>query len=527
MPPVTASDTRAVTKRLFNKDVTLWSPAERDPGVAAEIAQRLGWLDVFEWLSDAAATLSMWAGQVAASNRFDRTIVLGMGGSSLAPLVLSKLFSPRKGYPVMTILDSTSPSMVRGVLDGDIGRTLFIVASKSGTTLETMDLYRFFANELANRGVAPGTNFVAVTDQGSWLEQHANEIGFAKVFLNPPDIGGRYSALSYFGMVPAALHGVDVEDLVSRAKTYSRTILDGSDQHAVRLGINMANELNNGRDKLMLLLAPELSDLGTWIEQLVAESTGKEGTGILPVCAGPDPVTTPDAYRISIKMGAVDVVDDNNWYVDAPIGIGAEFFRWECATAVASSCLGINPFDQPNVAEAKRSTERFIAGQGVNPELNRIEHPSFIIETTGQETCSVSLPVQPAAGNYFAVLAFLPIERTIHAECERLVAFVNQRFGIQGTIGFGPRYLHSTGQLHKGGKRDGIFLILSDADDSTSIPVPGRAYSFFELIDAQANGDQAVLVERGLPVMRVRLKGDRLESLRAFTAAFLNHGRTI
>lgn len=533
----TNKDTLTLSRRLWQKDLSLWQPALDDPGVAREISRRLGWLDVFDWLPGALPEVVEWADKIAQSGRFKHVVVLGMGGSSLAPLVFSSLFAPREGYPVMSILDSTSPDMVAGVAAQDVAGTLFIVASKSGTTLETMDLYRFMFDQVGKHNDRPGEQFVAITDSGSWLENHARETGFCRVFLNPEEIGGRYSALSLFGLVPAALHGIDVMALTRRGAEFARASRQGTDNSAEQLGLMMADQALAGRDKMLLSLSPALSTLGAWIEQLVAESTGKQGVGVLPVCMDHQQSIpgAGDTFRVRISLGPLASASDDSaklaWELGQPLDIGAEFFRWEFATAIAASKLGINPFDQPNVAEAKQSTSRFISGEG-KPEPGR-QHDTghFTVEWMqqagpGSENGNeINLPVAPQPGNYIALLAYLPIQPRLVEALEALRRALAEKHRVVSTLGFGPRYLHSTGQLHKGGKPDGIFLVFSDAepDAGEQLAVPGRDYSFNSLIDAQANGDQAVLAEHRLPVMRVRLKGDRLAAIKAFATALL-HG---
>jgi glucose-6-phosphate isomerase len=518
--------------RLWSKDTTLWQGDEVDPRA---ILDRLGWLDVFGWINKHLAEIDQWVQETVASNRFQRTVVLGMGGSSLAPEVFSKLFAAAPGHPSLTVLDSTSPDMVKSVLEQGVQNTLFVVASKSGTTLETMDLYRFFYGQVGMLSNTASDQFVAITDADSWLEQHALSEKFNKTFINPHDIGGRYSALSLFGIVPAALHGVDVSSIIERAHQFAETTKsDDPDLNpALTLGSDMAIHAMNGQDKLILSLTPALESLGAWIEQLVAESTGKGGQGILPVCesaSGPG-YRGGDAFKVlisddqNIKSVGSGHGAEREWYLGDVLDIGAEFFKWEFATAIAASYLGVNPFDEPNVTEAKKSTDRFI-NHGENLDKYVIaDSPYFRVEGIGDSCMDPELPdvpwsvLKPTDGGYLSVLAYLPMEDGCTLALEQMRNLICDRLRAVCTVGFGPRYLHSTGQLHKGGAPVGTFLQLT-SDSSIDFAIPGRDYTFNDLFNAQADGDIAVLAARGLPVMRVYLKGDRLHAIQELCDAF-------
>ncbi len=525
--------------RLWSKDTTLWQGDEVDPGA---ILDRLGWLDVFGWINNHLAEIDQWVQETVASNRYQRTVVLGMGGSSLAPEVFSKLFEAAPGHPSLTVLDSTSPDMVKSVLEQGIQNTLFVIASKSGTTLETMDLYRFFYGQVGMHSNTPADQFVAITDADSWLQQHASSEKFNKTFVNPHDIGGRYSALSLFGLVPAALHGVDVFSIVKRARQFADTSKSDDPElnPALALGIDMATHATNGQDKLILSLTPALESLGAWIEQLVAESTGKEGQGILPVC---EPASAPgyrggDAFRVlisenqNLKLVGAGLDAEREWYLGDVLDIGAEFFRWEFATAIAAGYLGVNPFDEPNVTEAKKSTDRFINhGESLDKHIVT-DMPHFRVEGIGISDLDSEPPdvpwssLQPTDGGYLSVLAYLPMEDECKAALEQLRNLICQRLKAACTVGFGPRYLHSTGQLHKGGAPVGTFLQLT-CDSGVDFTIPGRDYTFSDLFNAQADGDVAVLAARGLPVMRVHLKGDRLHAIQELCDAFSKSPNTL
>lgn len=475
-----------------------------------------------------------WVRKIVDDRRFRRTLVLGMGGSSLAPELFSKLFMPARDYPCLEVLDSTSPDMVKRTLDHGIQDTLFIVASKSGTTLETLDLYRFFRAQVEAVNENSAGQFVAITDAGSWLAEHANSENFERVFINPSDIGGRFSALSLFGLVPAALHGINVSELLERARKFSKTTTedDPSSNEALSLGIELANRAIAGQNKMVLNLPESLESLGAWVEQLVAESTGKEGTGIVPLCisGGTHRYTYKDGFNIAISDGDSDFTAqdsapvDRAWSIPERFDIGAEFFKWEFATAVAASCLGVNPFDEPNVSEAKRSTEDFINQRNGLKKISIKDADTFELIGIGEQTendrkrDSIASMLSPGEDGFIGILAYLPMEPEVAGALERLRWRLVEQLQAACTVGFGPRYLHSTGQLHKGGTPVGAFMQLT-CDPDTDFDVPGKDYSFAGLISAQADGDVAVLSGKGLPVVRVHLKGDRLMGISALSDA--------
>ena len=520
---------KSPASRLWRKDSTLWLGEGAD---AEALVSRLGWLDVFGWIEDQLEGLDRWIQKIVADQRFERTVVLGMGGSSLAPEVFSELFAPASGHPPVEVLDSTSPDMVQRTLDGGVSDTLFIVASKSGTTLETMDLYRFFRRQVEKCNNSPCDQFVAITDEGSWLDHHAAGEDFKKVFINPSDIGGRYSALSLFGLVPAALHGVDVRTVLERASQFSDSTKmdDPALNMALALGIDMADHALKGKDKLVISLPASLKSVGAWIEQLVAESTGKNGVGILPVCLTEESpgYSGNDAFTVAITDGQENAsrssgdCADRRWALPERLDIGAEFFKWEFATAIAASYLGINPFDEPNVSEAKRSTDLFI-NQGAKLNESVVANTTnFSVLTIGDADLSdagkdsISSSLTPADGGYLSILAYLPYESKIEQALAQLQQRIMDDLNVVSTIGFGPRYLHSTGQLHKGGAPVGSFIQIT-CDPACDFDVPDRDYSFGDLLMAQADGDIAVLDQKGLPVMRVHLKGDRLAAIQALS----------
>lgn len=470
-----------VVRRIWERDHTVWKD---DP---QEISDRLGWLDLPVGMRPDVAGLQSFAGS---TDGFDRVVLLGMGGSSLAPEVLSLTFG---GRPLIA-LDTTHPASIKAVEDsGGLERTLFVVASKSGTTVETLSQFAYFYDKTGN-----GSQFVAITDPGSPLEQLSREKEFRHAFLNPADIGGRYSVLSYFGLVPGALIGVDVGGLLDTAAGMADACKGAvQDNPGARLGVILGEAALAGRDKLTLFPASEISSLGTWLEQLIAESTGKEGTGIVPVegeAPGPDQVYGADRLfaGAGIEPPQVPAI---HWPFEKRLDLGAEFFRWEFATAVAGAALGIHPFDQPNVQEAKNATKRLLE-QDAASEIDRGD----LRETLDS--------VRP--GDYLAIQAYLPRDEPNTERLQKVRTRLRDRLKIATTLGFGPRFLHSTGQLHKGGPNTGVFIQVVD-EPGIDLPVPGKDYTFRRLLDAQSAGDLEALRAHGRRVARVTL--DELEEV--------------
>ncbi len=493
-----------VAGRIWDQDHTLWKPGPDG------ISDRLGWLQVVGDMRPLTPELGSFAGEVAADG-FRHVVLLGMGGSSLGPEVLRATLGSKAGYPELVALDSTVPAAVRAVSDViDPSQTLFLVSSKSGGTIEPNVLYRHFRTL-----VDDGRSFVAITDPGSSLAGLGQRDGFRRVFLNDPDIGGRYSVLSHFGLVPAALMGVDVGELLARAGAMSERCMaaDVTDNPGVALGTAMGTHALAGRGKLTLVTSPAMGSFSLWVEQLIAESTGKEGTGIVPVAGEPlRPSGSYGADRIFVYLRLVgDANTETDAFVDAvesaghPVvrlelgsayDVGAEFFRWEFATAVAGSLLGINPFDQPDVQRAKDRTDAVLTEHAAAGSLPVVE------------TASVQgLTAQARAGAYVAILAFIrQTPQTDRALAALRTAFMD-RYVVATTVGYGPRFLHSTGQLHKGGPNSGLFLQLTAGHDHDLV-VPGEGYTFGTLADAQALGDLMALKEQGRPVARVQLGRD-------------------
>jgi len=453
-----------LTQRIWARDHTVWKD---DP---TEITDRLGWLDLPSIMPSVVDELVDVA-EEAAYDGYKHVVLLGMGGSSLAPEVLRTTLGVARGALELTVMDTTHPVAVSSLTASlDLTHTLFIVASKSGTTIETRSHMEYF---WALTG-ANGDQFIAITDPASELDSLAEERGFRAVFQNPPDIGGRYSALSYFGLVPAAMIGADLNQLLDSARD-----LVNSHDPGTSLGLQIGEAAKVGRNKLTLDLPPSLSSFGAWAEQLIAESTGKEGTGILPV-VGEDR-GAPDVYGTDREFVNIDAKPDQ---------LGAEFFRWEFATAVAGHVLGIHPFDQPNVAEAKAATaEALKAGALIDEPLGDVR----------------ALLQRVSAGDYVALQAFVDPSAETMEWLHRARMKIRDTHKVATTVGFGPRYLHSTGQLHKGGPPTGVFIQIVDSERSVDVPIPGAPYSFGALIDAQAAGDLTALRARGRRIVRTTL----------------------
>ncbi len=509
--------------RLSGEDASLWSD---EAGQQAEIANLLGWMRIAERIEPEADAISEWASEI--SDGIDDVVLLGMGGSSLAPEVMAAMLPAAAGRPRLTVLDSTDPATVRRVGDGiDLGRMLFIVASKSGGTLETATLYATFRAQYAERGIPDaGSHFIAITDPGTSMAQRAADDDFARAFLNDPRIGGRYSALSYFGLVPAVLVGLDIAAVLRGAVAFGQATLAETDvdqNSAVRLGLALGELARRGRDKLTLALSPTTAPLGGWIEQLVAESTGKQGLGIVPVdgeALGDPSVYDDDRVFVGISVGD-ESLDGLDALADAghPVirltmsgvhDLGAEFLRWELATAVAGWVLGINPFDQPNVEESKANTARVLEGvaDGAAPlqdqggaETGETLRVSGASSTTTAEAVTTFLG-DTAPGDYVSIHAYLDRTPAHEARLQRIQTSIRDRTGRATTLGFGPRFLHSTGQLHKGGPNRGVFMQII-GDHREDVPIPGEAYGFATLIDAQAEGDLRSLRDKERRVLRL------------------------
>ena len=486
-----------IRERILERDTSVWTT---DPSVAKMINNSLGWLTVAEQMMGIVPELRQFAEEVR--RQFRHVMVCGMGGSSLCPEVLARTFGQQPGFPELLVLDSTDPDVIAAFLERiEVEQCLFVIASKSGTTTEPNVFYKFWYDRLQS-----SENFAVITDPGSPLADEP----FDNVFLNQSDIGGRYSALSFFGVLPAVLAGVDIETLLQLATNpdLSRT--------ALKLGTTLGEWANAGRDKVTFIIDPRLATLGLWIEQLIAESTGKQGKGILPVVG--EPLGEPSVYgddRVFVSIGLPD--SDLNLDPLANAGhpvirreltdlydLGAEFFVWEFATACAGWRLGINPFDQPNVQEAKDATKELLAEFTKNGRL-----PDNTTETSLDDAVRSQLAtVKP--GDYIAFLNYIEETPEFDQRLQRIRTHLRDTTHCATTVGYGPRFLHSTGQLHKGGPDTGVFFQLG-AKDHTDFPVPGEAYTFSILKEAQALGDFRALKARGRRVVRIDL-GDDLSS---------------
>jgi glucose-6-phosphate isomerase/transaldolase/glucose-6-phosphate isomerase len=492
-----------VVERLWQRDHTLWASEPR------EIVDRLGWLD----LLDADEPLRRVAAIVeeAHAEQVAHVVLLGMGGSSLGGEALATSFGPQEGYPRLVVLDSTVPDRVRQVRAAiDPRRTLFITASKSGTTAEVQALFDYFWGEVTDSD-DPGRRFLAITDPGTSLAALAVERGFREVFLNPPEVGGRFSVLTLFGVVPAALAGIDMRRLLARADRMRRACgpqHPGGANPGLALGAFLGSAALAGRDKATLLVPRRVAAFGLWAEQLIAESTGKHGKGILPVAGEPfaDPADYgPDRAFVHLRLqSAPDAVVEAQaarlrdaglpvWDLQLahPWDLGAQFFLWQFATAIAGHVIGVHPFDQPDVESAKKSTRGMLAAWERSGHLPRVEVPSDLEAELARK--------RPT---YVALLAYLAPEPALEASVMDLRRALLERLHVATTFGYGPRYLHSTGQLHKGGPPGGLHVEVVPSA-TADLAIPGRRYGFATLAAAQAEGDLLALHQAGRRCVRL------------------------
>ncbi len=527
---VAAAAEERVAERLRGADATLWGPAG-----TPELANRLGWLTIAERMLEQLEEIEAFAAEVREAGLTD-VVLLGMGGSSLAPEVLRRSFGEQAGHPILHVLDSTDAEDILAVQAAvDLEHTLFVVSSKSGGTIEPLSLYAHFHSLIAE-----GSHFIAITDPGSGLAELAGAQGFRRTFLGDPDIGGRYSALSPFGIVPGALMGADVRSLLEGASAAWQTQLDQTELDgaapdagasmpaAVWLGAALAGLARAGRDKLTFIIGDSLPGLGLWLEQLVAESTGKHGTGILPVAE--EPLGEPSEYgpdRVFAylpELGHSDPQTDRRVLELAAAGhpvvtipttgppdLGRVFMLAELATAVVGWGLQINPFDQPNVQQAKDATNRVLAGYEAQHELPQ--------RPDADGPALAELAVGAAPPGYVAIMAYTRPTAELDQALAGLRAAIRAASSMTTTFGYGPRFLHSTGQFHKGGPRTGRFLQLLH-DGPEDVEIPGRPFTFTTLKNAQAIGDFDTLSELGLPAQRLHLDvGDPVGAIRALTAS--------
>ena len=507
-----------VPRRIWERDYTVWKP------VHTEISDRLGWLNVASDMLGQVNELEAFAEEVRSAG-YQNIVVLGMGGSSLGTLALHRLFGRRQGWPDLRVVDTTVPDAVAELsIAVDCPTTLFVVVSKSGTTIETRVLYQHFRSLVESKmGAAnAGDNFIAICDGGTPLERLAFEQDFRRIFTNPADIGGRFSVYSYFGLVPAALMGVDVGALLDEVEAMASACgieVPAESNPGALLGATIAAHAAKGRDKLTVVTTGSLEGFALWVEQLLAESTGKEGRGIIPIVD--EPRLSPDVFHDDRLFVYLRLDGDRAEEVDAYVerieaariptirlslgdkyAIGAEFFRWQFAAAVMGHLLGINPFDQPDVQRAKDNTDRLLASR-----KEAASKPHLASVGSFEELMT---KVEP--GNYLAITAFSEPTPQLEKAIASLRERVSQDKGIATTFAYGPRYLHSTGQLHKGGTKSGIFLQLTQVGEA-DVVIPGEKFTFGALAAAQAEGDLNALAEQGHPVARVALGSDPTKSV--------------
>lgn len=550
--------------RLWRKDATLWKDSPRDQ---EQIRNSLGWLTVTQAMEECVGELEEFRREVREAG-FRHVVHMGMGGSSLAPLVFGATFAPGENGLPLTVLDTTDPATILRIeREVPLANTLFIVASKSGTTAEPSAFGEYFyARVKVLKGDRAGENFVAITDPGSPMVKLAADRRFRKTFLNFADIGGRYSALSYFGLVPAALMGMDIGELLARAlrmvHACTSSVPDEENPGLV-LGAALGELAHHWQDKLTFLVPGAIGTLGLWLEQLLAESTGKEGTGILPVAG--EPLSTPAAYgddRIfvlykvrnepdeSLSRAAVALQEAGHPLVaitlEDRLDLAQEFFRWEMATATAGAVLRINPFDQPNVQESKDNTNQLLAmvreqghlpeetpalvegslslyGDASAPTVAEILRQFFGQAGTGSASASEAITSSgnahdASSGNYIAILAYLQETPETERALQTIRGRLRDRYRVATTMGYGPRYLHSTGQFHKGGPNTGLFLELT-ADDAEDIQIPGQPYTFGTFKQAQALGDLEALRRHGRRAVRIHLGKDASKGLQELEQA--------
>ncbi len=548
-------------RRFREKDASLW---KSDPQAQAAIRNRLGWMDIPVKMRDLAPEILRFVDEARAAG-FTQALLMGMGGSSLCPEVCRLTFGVRPGYLDLAVLDSTDPGMVLArERKLDLDKTLFLVCSKSGTTAEINAFYHYFWDKVKQRkGDRAGESFIAITDPGTALQKEAEDRHFRRVFTNPPDIGGRYSALSYFGLVPAALIGVDIKQLLDRAGELLQ-VAESDAPIEERPGIVLGNAIGQlalaGRDKLTFALSNPIASFGDWVEQLIAESTGKEGKGIVPVVG--EPIGPPEAYSddrafvylelfpgdnpdLSNEMYALEMAGHPVIRIQLrdPLDVGREFLRWEIATAVAGAALGVNPFDEPNVKESKDNTNAMLKEfqeKGRLPEDQPVLTEEGISLYCDPETASKLAPSGTQAltpylaaflsqlrpgEDYLALMAFIPNLGNARAELQSIRLSVRDATKAATTVGFGPRFLHSTGQLHKGGPNTGVFIQITHTPPE-KLPIPGEPFDFGTMIAAQALGDFRSLRSHDRRAIRLHLGGDvdaGLKKLRALIDGIVRH----
>ena len=540
---MTEADVVDIARRIHTRDVSLWPAAPEEQPI---IGKRLGWLDAPDWLKKNREELTTWARDIY-GQEFARVVVLGMGGSSLAARTLAGVFGKTEQGLPLVVLDTTHPEAIAvTAAAASLSETLFVSASKSGTTAEVTALTAYFYQQVkAERGRAAGENFVAITDAGSALQHYAEAHDFRRCFLNPADVGGRFSMLTAFGMVPAALLGLDLDRMFNSARAArvaSEADTPDADQSALRLGQAMARSALAGRNKLTLLLSPQLVAFSAWVEQLIAESTGKSGIGIIPVIDESLPIGAygMDRFFVAVTLTGDHTLDEtlqaleaagheiDHHQLDDRYDLAGEFFRWEFAVAVAGALLAVNPFDEPDVVSSKQTTRRLLEG-------NKEEQANSIGEIRDDAGLTLRMPislVDEDAGlsgqllrffqnasptNYLTLMPFLYMTDDVQNALSELITALRAVLPLPVILNPGPRYLHSTGQLHKGGPNSGLYLIITASTD-TMLPIPGEPYSFSDLNNAQASGDFLSLVALGRQVAHLDLGALTQQALAAVTA---------
>jgi transaldolase/glucose-6-phosphate isomerase len=509
-----------IGKRIWQKDHTVWSK-DAQP----ELTDRLGWLELPETMAQQVAALSAFADKAKADG-MKHVVLLGMGGSSLAPEVFQETFANGSGYPKLRVLDSTHPAAVKAVeREIDLVQTIFLVSSKSGTTTETNSFFFYFWDKLKKLGADAGPHFVAITDPATPLEKLAKERNFRGIFNAPEDVGGRYSALTMFGLVPAALIGVDIGAVLARARRMAAAcgaaVADGKNPGLI-LGAALGELTLAKRDKVTFLCSPSLAAFPSWVEQLIAESTGKEGKGIVPVAN--ESVSAPEQYGSDRFFVYLRLVGDENHMLDRQVAaletnghpvarmdlhdkhdVGQEFFRWEFAVAAAGAALAINPFNQPDVQLAKDLSKKAMSESGGGAA--KLKDEVSAVDGAALTKAVTTWLGKKKARDYVVVQAYIEPSRANAAELQALCAAVQNRLGVATTLGFGPRFLHSTGQLHKGGPNSALVLQIVD-QPADHLAVPETNYTFDALIQAQAIGDFTALKQRRRRALRVNLGSD-------------------
>ena len=540
---MTEADVVDIARRIHTRDVSLWAAA---PEAQSIVGKRLGWLDAPDWLNENREELTTWARDIRGQG-FARVVVLGMGGSSLAAQALAGVFGKTEQGLPLVVLDTTHPEAIAATAAAaSLSETLFISASKSGTTIEVSALTAYFYQQVkAERGRAAGENFVAITDAGSALQRYAEAHDFRRCFLNPADVGGRFSVLTAFGMVPAALLGLDLDRMFNSARTAraaSGADTPDADPSALRLGQAMARSALAGRNKLTLLLSPQLGAFSVWVEQLVAESIGKSGIGIIPVIDESLPIGAygMDRFFVAVTLTGDHTLDEtlqaleaagheiDHHQLDDRYDLAGEFFRWEFAVAVAGALLAVNPFDEPDVVSSKQTTRRLLEGK-------KEEQANSIGEIRDDAGLTLRMPislVDEDAGlsgqllrffqnagptNYLTLMPFLYMTDDVQNALSELITALRAVLPLPVILNPGPRYLHSTGQLHKGGPNSGLYLIITASTD-TMLAIPGEPYSFSDLNNAQASGDFLSLAALDRQVAHLDLGSSPQQALAAVTA---------